>query len=513
MDYRQKFLSVPVLIALIALIKVLIPLLTHPDFGFHRDEFLYMAMADHLSWGFLEVPPFIAIVAKFSRLLLGNSLFAMRFFPALAGSLTLVLCVLMVKEMGGGNFSRLLTALAFLFSIVYLRMNLFLMPVSFDLFFFVLATYLFIRILKRSDPTLWMLLGISVGIGLLNKYTMLLFGFGALVGLLVTPHRQLLKGKWPYISVILAFVIWMPNLIWQHQQGWPFFEHMRVLAETQLANINPLIFLLVQILMTLYASPIWITGLLALLISREFTNFRAMGWMYVSLLLVMLILQGKVYYLAPAYPILIAAGSVKIEYLFERKKWLWLKPVSLSVLILASSTLIPVGLPVFSTETMIKYFDFGSKYMGIGESLRWESGKLHELPQDYADMLGWEEMVSTIAEAYKEVPDSLREKTAVFAANYGEAGAIDYYGPKYQLPRCISKAGSFWLWGYRNYAGDPIIITDFSREDVLYFYEECTELAVHIHPNAVENHIPIYLANKKKMPMGDIWQILKKYRY
>jgi 4-amino-4-deoxy-L-arabinose transferase-like glycosyltransferase len=513
MDLRRTILSVPAFIAVIALVKLLIPLFTNSDFGFHRDEYLYMAMADHLSWGYLEVPPFIAFVAKFSQSLLGNSLFAMRLLPALAGAVTLILCVLMVKEMGGGNFARVLSALAYFFSVVYLRINLFLMPVSFDLLFFVLACYLFILILKESKPWLWILLGLTVGVGLLNKYTMLLFGFGALLGLLLTSQRILLRSIWPYISTLIAVVIWLPNLIWQHQQGWPFFEHMKVLAETQLVNINPLIFLMVQVLMTLFASPIWIIGLLALLFSQQLREFRALAWMYLSLLLVMLVLQGKIYYLAPAYPMLIAAGSVKIEYLIWRINWHWLRPVILSVLILASSILIPVGFPIFSVDTLIKYFDFGSKKLGIGEALRWESGNLHELPQDYADMLGWEEMIQTIAKSYHQLPDSTQQQTAIFSANYGIAGSIDYHSDKYNIPKCISKGGSFWLWGYRDYPGDPIIIIGFSREDVSYFYESVEEVAIHTYSHAVEDTVPIFLAKNKKMPMGEIWQILKKYRY
>jgi hypothetical protein len=235
--------------------------------------------------------------------------------------------------------------------------------------------------------------------------------------------------------------------------------------------------------------------------------------MYLSLLLVMLVLKGKIYYLAPAYPMLIAAGSVKTEYFIWRLNWRWLRPWILLLLILASSTLLPTGLPMFSTKRMIQYFDFGAKHLGIREALRWESGNIHELPQDYADMLGWEEMVSNIATVYHELPDSLKEQTAIFAANYGEAGAIDYYSSRYNIPKCISKGGSFWLWGYRNYSGDPIITVGLTEEDALYFYEEVEERSVHTYPHAVENQLPILLARGKKSPMGEIWQTLKQYRY
>ncbi len=501
------------ILIILAAVKLLIPLFAHPDFEFHRDEFLYMAMGDHLARGYLEVPPFIALVARFAKFLLGESLYAMRFFPALAGALTLLLTGLMSREFGGGRFSQILAAVAFLLSLIYLRINLFLMPVSFDLFFFVLAVYLFIRTLNSSRPVLWILIGIVAGVGLLNKYTMLLFGFGMGIGLLLTPQRKTLKDKWPYIAAGIAFLIWSPNLLWQFQNDWPFFEHMRILAETQLSHVDPVGFLLVQLLMNLYSSPVWIAGLIALFFSQKLKRYRPIGWMYLSLLAVMLLLNGKVYYLAPAYPMLLAAGAVVIEAFVQRMNQQWIKPVILTILISGSLILLPIGIPVFSVPGMIKYFEFSSRYLGTGEALRWETGKLHELPQDYADMLGWEEMVNTIAKTYHRLPDSLRSDCAIFAANYGEAGAIDYYGKNFNLPRCISKAGSFWSWGYRDYNGEQVIIVGFDREDVLYFYEDVKPGEPFQYPHARESGSPIFISHQPRMSLTEIWQILKKYRY
>ena len=510
---RQILLGDVAILVYLSSIKLFIPLLTNSDFGFHRDEFLYMAMGNHLAWGYLEVPPFIAFIAKLAHWLFGTGLYVTRFFPALSGALTVFLTGLIVREFGGKRFAIILATTAYLLAVVYLRINLFFMPVTFDVFFFVLAIYLLIRIIKTDSPRLWILFGIVTGIGLLNKYTMLLFGFGAAVGLLLTPLRRYYKNKWLWIAALIALLIWFPNLIWQNQNSWPFFEHMRVLAETQLSNMNPVIFILVQILMIFYAAPVWIIGLFSLFFSKHFQPYRIIAWMYLSILIVLLALSGKSYYLAPAYPMLLAAGAVTIErYIIKSEKY-WLKPASLTLVLLGSLTLLPVGLPVLSIENAIRYFAFGSKYMGLGEAVRWETGKLHELPQDYADMLGWEEMVVAVAKTYHTLPADEKEDCAIFASNYGEAGAIDYYGPKYNLPRCISKGGSFWGWGYRNYDGACIIIVGFEKEDVLYFYESAEPGVAFDYPHARENGRPIFIGRDPKMPIEQVWQILKKYRF
>lgn len=510
---RKYLFSDFAILIYLAAIKLLIPLFTSSDFGFHRDEFLYMAMGDHLAWGYLEVPPFIAVVAKISHWLFGDGLYAARFFPALAGAITVLLTGLIAKELGGGRFAQVLSAVTYLFALVYLRINLFFMPVTFDLFFFVLAVYLFIRILKKDEPKLWIMLGVVSGLGLLNKYTMLLFGFGVAVGLLFTPYRRHFRNKWLWLSALIALIIWSPNLLWQYSEGWPFFEHMRILAERQLANVQPVTFLLVQILFNIYATPIWLFGIYYYLFSGDGKAFRPIGWIYVSNLAALLFLSGKVYYLAPAYPMLLAAGSVAIEKFIKRTSRNWLKPAIFALYIVGSSSAIPIGLPIFSTETMIRYFEFGSKYMGMGEALRWETGEFHELPQDYADMLAWEEQVAAVAKVYHSLPDEEKERCALFASNYGEAGAIDYYGKHYGLPKCISKGSSYWLWGYRYYTGEIVVVIGLDRGAIEYYFEEVEPGGVFNFPHARESGVEIIIARRLKIPIEETWEIIKRYRY
>jgi len=509
---RNLSSTIAILVSL-AFIKLLIPFAVNSDFGFHRDEFLYMAMGDHLSWGYLEVPPFIAVVARITRWLFGDSIVGIRFFPALTGAVTLFLTGLIAREMGGGRFAQILSAVAYLLSVVYLRMNNLFQPVTFDLFFFVLAVYLFIKILKNDKPILWLLLGFVTGLGLLNKYTMLLFGFGIATGLLFTSCRRHFGNRWLWISASIAILIWLPNLVWQQANGWPFFEHMRVLSERQLANVQPLTFLLVQMLMNLYAAPIWLIGLYFCLISRDGKQFRPIGWMYLSLLIVLLFLAGKAYYLAPAYPMLFASGSVAIEKYIRVTMRNWLKPAISCFVILGSITMIPTGVPVFPVETMINFFKFGSKYLGMSEALRWETGKFHELPQDFADMLGWEDLVVAVAKTYHSLSKEEKENCTILASNYGEAGAIDYYGGRYGLPKAISQNGSYWLWGYQKNQGETIITIGFEEEDVANFCNRVEAGAEFYYPHAREDGVPIFIARDPKISLQELWEILKRYRY
>jgi hypothetical protein len=397
--------------------------------------------------------------------------------------------------------------------LLYLRINLFFQPVTFNLLFYVIAVFLFIRILKTEKPQYWILLGVIVGFGILIKYTILLFAFGISVGLLLTPYRRFYLSKWLWISALIALIIWLPNLLWQHSQDWPFFEHMRILSERQLNNIRVTDFLLVQLLMNLHAAPVWIIGLFVFLFSKKYILYRPIVVLYLVSLLVLIVLSGKVYYLNPAYPMLFAAGGVVIEAYFKKQRKKWLKYVLVIFIIYNGIVLLPIGLPVFSVNNMISYFKFTGKYLGTGNALIWEDGKKYELPQDYADMLGWEAMDGEVAKLYHSLPLEDKKSCAIFASNYGEAGAIDYYGEKYNLPKCISKGSSYWLWGFREYDGKLAIIMGLSPENVKSFFGEIVIDQQFRYENARESGMKIILAREPKMNMSEIWQILKQYRY
>jgi len=493
-------------------IKLLIPFLVNSDFGFQRDELLYMALGNHLSWGYMAVPPFIAVIAWITKMIFGYGIYSVRFFPAISGALSLWLTTLIAKEMGGKSFARILAGVGYLFALAYLRMNLLFQPVTFNTFFFVLGAYLFIRILKNNTPKYWIWLGITIGIGLLNKYTMLLFGFGITVGLLLTSYRTFFISKWSWISALVAIVIFLPNVIWQQTHQWPFFQQMQALDKYQFVHVHASSFILLQFLQTLFVTPIWIAGLF-FLFSKRGKKFRPLGWAYLSILLVLLIAHGKAYYLAAAYPMLIAAGSVMIEQVIEKKSWYFLQKASIGGIILATLIFVPVGIPVFSVPTMIRYFKFGSKYLGMKPALRWETGNYHSLPQDYADMLGWKKLTALTADIYHSLPAKEQKDCTIFANNYGEASAINYYGSRYQLPKAISSSSSFWLWGYHGSSGRVLIIIGSNKKDNSMFYADVHKAGELDDPHSRENGVPIFIARHPKQSMSQLWKILKKDQY
>jgi 4-amino-4-deoxy-L-arabinose transferase-like glycosyltransferase len=494
---------------LLAATRLLLPFITHRDFGFHRDEFLYLAMGDHLGWGYLEVPPFIAFLSSILSVFSMPPLELIRFIPALGGAVTAVLTGLITRKLGGGVFAQNIAVLAYLLSLVFLRINNLYQPVTFDIMFFVLSFFLFINILEEPKPKYWILLGITLGIGLLNKYTMLLFPLGAAVGVFLSPHRILVKDKWLWIAMAITLLIWLPNLLWQQQQGWPFFEHMRALSAYQFANMNPFIFTIVQFLMNIHAVWLWILGLVFFLFSSKAGQWRPLGWIFVSLFIILLMLSGKPYYLVAVYPMLFAGGACVLERFRAKKQRRWVLPLSVALILAGSIPMIPAGIPVFSVEGMVDYF----RKIGITEALRWEDGEIHALPQDYADMLGWEEMVQAVAKTWHSLPDSERSDCALFTSNYGQAGAIDYYSERYELPASISKGSSYWLWGYRDYDGSCMVVAGLNDEAIARFYNIVIPGASYHVPYAREDDTAIYIASDPKLPIDSLWQILRAYRY
>ncbi|NUO84251.1 glycosyltransferase family 39 protein [candidate division KSB1 bacterium] len=495
----------------LALLKFLLSLLVHPEFEFHRDEFLYIAMGRHLDWGYLENPPMIALIAKLAQLLFGDSLFAAHFFPALAGALLVIISGLMVHELGGGRFAQTLAAVAYIAAPAFLRTNTMFQPVSFDQLLWALAAYLLIRILKKQSPRRWMALGVVVGLGLLTKYTMLLFACAVFASMLLTSARHMLRTKWPWFAAALAFAMWLPNLIWQYVHGWPFLEHMQMLSRNQLVNVEPAGFILMQVLMSFSASCIWMFGLY-FYFSKAGQPFRTLGWIYVVCFALLLFLSGKAYYLLPAYPMLFAAGGCAMEKYVLSAQRAWLKPALLSFIIASNLGGLPYGVPILSVAALEKYVAFMAN-LGLAEPLRWEDGKLHRIPQDYADMLGWENQAATVAQVYHSLAPEEQKQCSILASNYGQAGALEYYGAKYGLPKVISYHGSFYLWGPGNASQEILLTVGIAAEDLQPYFQRVELAGTIMHPYARENDIPILVCRRANVSLQEVWPRLASERF
>jgi len=451
-----------------AALKFLLHFLTNTNYGFHRDEFLYLAIGERLSWGYMEVPPVIAVFGKLA-LSLGGQLFVVRLFPALIGSITVFLLGVMAKDLGGKKWAQSFACLAFILSPAFMRSNTLFQPVSFDQFGWFLSAFFIVRLIKHQQPKYWLYLGIVAGLGFLTKYSVVFFHAAFFLALLLTPQRRWLKTKYPYLALGIASLIALPNLAWQYQHNLPVLKHMAELTQTQLQHVQALNFLQTQFRFHQVALLIWLPGLLYMFLSEKLSAYRILGFIYLFIILIFIVLKGKGYYALGAYPMLMAAGGVAIESFLENRSAM-LKPVLVFLLIIFAIPLLPYGLPVLSIQNMERYWAWMKDKINFVGPLRWEDGKIHALPQDYADMHGWEEMAAKVGKLFHSLSPAEQQSCMIYGGGYAHAGSINYFRKKYNLPEVCSFNGSFLIWAPDSAQFDrQIMIDDVLQTQSLFF--------------------------------------------
>jgi hypothetical protein len=497
-------------IVLLALLKLSIHLLTAANYGYFRDELYYVDAGKRLALGYVDFPPFVALVAALTHRLLGDSLLALHLFPALAGAAVVALSGLMARELGGGRFAQALAALCALVAPDFLVFGTWLSMDAFDQLWWVLASYVLLLVLRRDRPRLWLLFGLVAGVGLLTKLTILFFGLAVLVALLLTSARRNLLGAWPWIGGAVALVFLLPYVWWNASHGWPTLEFWANYGE-KVPESSPAGFLLQQVLtMNPGTLPIWLAGLYYYLFSAEGKPSRPLGWIYVVLLAVFVALNAKFYFLVPAYPALFAAGAVVIERFFRRRRWEWPKRAYACALLLSGLVIAPLTVvPVLPVETLAGI----TGAMGGDVGVKQENRQVGRLPQNFADRFGWQSMVATVAGVYQGLPPAQSSTACVLAGNYGEAGAIDFFGPKYGLPKAISGHNSYYLWGPRGCGGETVVSVGVPRqrlEGVFGRIERAgTVRCRYCMPD--ENDLPVYVSRDPKEPFENAWPRFKHY--
>jgi hypothetical protein len=429
------------LVLLFSIVKLLLHLLTNTSYELQRDAFMYIDLGNHLAWGYHSVPPSIAVFANISRFLLGDTTFAIRFFPAIAGVLSIILIGIMVREVGGGKWGQFFACLAFLAAPAFLRSNTLFQPVSFNQFYWLLLAFLIFRLIRTQKPFYWYLIGLVAGLAFLNKYSVVFYLFGIIVAVLLTPLRGWLRKPQPYIAMAIAGLIALPNLIWQVNHNWPVINHMQELAETQLVHVRVDIFLLEQIMMFLPVFFIWMLGLIYVAFLKDGKSYRAFAWIYITVILLLIILRGKHYYTLGLYSTLFVFGGLFIER-YLRGKMGFLKYVIIIFILSVSVVALPMSLPILKPAAFIQFY----KSMGMEKFHRWEDGEYYDLPQDYADMIGWEELSRMVGETFQKLTPEQQAKCVIMANNYGEAGSVNFYGAKYNMPPVISYNDSYIFW-------------------------------------------------------------------
>jgi hypothetical protein len=506
---HRPLLSGPAIVVYLACLKLLVHVLTAGNYGYYRDELYFIAASEHLDLGYVDFPPFVAVLTAAVRELFGDSAVALQFFPALAGAGVVVLAGLMARELGGGRFAQGLAALATLIAPNILVFGTWLSMDAFDQLFWSLAAYVLMLILKRDQPRLWLLFGLVAGVGLLTKVSMLFFGFAVFVSLLLTPARRHLLTRWPWIGGAIALTCLLPYIYWEITHGWPTLEFWGNYGGKLVPN-SPAAFLLDQILTMHPATfPIWGAGLYYYLLSKEGRPYRVFGWVFVILFTIFFIQNAKFYFLAPAYPMLFAAGGLVIERVIRMRQWNWLKPAYVSFLLITGAIVASlVVVPVLSIETVARITGPVGN-LGIESEARDKA----QVPQTFAFRYGWEDMVETIAGVYNSLPAEEQAKSCILAGDFGEAGAIDFFGPQYGLPKAVSGHNNYYIWGPRNCSGEVVISVGVPLERLEAVFDdiEHTDTVVCEYCMPVEDNLPVYVARSPKLPFEEAWRQFRHY--
>ena len=449
------------LIFLLALIKFILPyLLQNSYYEPHRDEFLYLAEGHHLAWGFMEVPPMLSIFAWLTHLF-GDGMFWIKFWPNMFGVLTFIMSCKIVQKLGGGLFAIFLVFLPFVFG-VYLRLFFLFQPNTPEVFFWTMIAYSVLRYIQTEKNKYLYFLGFSIGLGMLSKYSVAIFMVSILLGLLFTRQRKIFTNKHLYYAGLIALVIFLPTILWEYNHHFPIVVHMKELTRTQLQYVSPKSFLFDQLLMNLPCVFIWLAGLYYAAFSLKGKKYRAFGWAYLFVIIILVVLHGKNYYSLGVYPVLLAFGAYHLERFSERRVKVW-RYVFVLIPLIIGTMFVPISLPIAKPAALAHLYN--AMHTSKTGALKWEDLQNHPLPQDFADMLGWEEMTQKVAKAYNSLDSNEKAHSFLFCDNYGEAGAVNYYRHKYNLPEAYSDNGSFLYWMPRNiHIDNLILITDDQEE-------------------------------------------------
>jgi hypothetical protein len=497
-------------VALIAAGKLALHLYAGRHYGYFTDELYYIACARHLAWGYVDQPPLIAAIVRIAQLF-GTSLSALRFPAALAAAGTVVLTGMIARELGGGRFAQGLAALCVALAPGVLALDHFISMNAFEPLFWMGCAYVTIRIIQTGNAKLWLWFGLLSGLGLENKYSMMIFGFGIVAGLALTRERKWLLSPWLWAGGGVALLIFLPNLLWNIQHHFPFLElQANIRRDGRDVALSPISFLGQETLAMLPLSlPIWMAGLWYFFADKEGRRFRVLGWAWLVTAAIIITLSPRIYYLFPAYPILFAAGSVAWERWLSGARASWIKPVYVTLMVLMGALIAPTVIPLLSAETYIRYA--AATHL---EQPRIENHKLGPLPQLFADQFGWEEMAASVARAYNSLPPEVRSRTAIFGQNYGQAGAIDLFGPRYGIPQgtAISAHQSYFLWGPQGFTGESLIIMNDRPEQLARICTAFRKVAEVSHPYSMPyQHFDVHYCEGLKQPLSVLWPQIKKW--
>ena len=478
-------------------------------YGWFRDELYYIACSNHLAAGYVDQPPLSIFLLAAARSLLGGSLFAVRFVPALLSGLSTALICLLVRRMGGGRAAMILASLCFLASPHLVAFHSFFSMNSLDIVFWLLATHALLGVIERPGLGAWLWLGLLLGLGMLNKISILWLAAGIVAAVVFTGMRGQLRRAGPYAAGALALLVFLPFVIWNLQHGFPHLEFMRNATAQKYASLTRLRFLADQFRnMNPFTFLVSLPGLWWCFLDRDGRRFRALGVAFLTVFAILLAnAHTKSEYVAAAYPAMFACGGVALERITRRWRRV-VVPAVVGVLAVTAVVLAPFAMPILPVEAYVRY----ASAVGVRPSTP-ENQKMGELGQFFADMHGWEELARDVSAAYLTIPEAERRTTVAFVTNYGEAGALELYARRYPLPRVVCNHNSYWFWGV-----GPTPVTTFirlggKREDYFESYADVTPAGVHRcrYCMPYENDLGIFIARQRLVPIEKAWPGYKHF--
>ena len=489
---------------LTALLNVLFHMAFYNTLGFHRDELLYFSLGQHLSAGYASVPPFTGFVAWLMIHISGYSLLSARIIPIMLSGILIILGAAITRELQGKHYAQVLAAIALCVTPFNLRGFSLFQPVCFEVIFWSLIFWLALKWINTKSDKYILLLGLVAGLGMLNKYLITIEIFGLLAAFLFSTYRTIFTRRAFYMAILIAFVVFLPNVIWQIKYHLPVLTHMEALNNTQLVHVNRIAFFTDQLVIGSIAIVLFIPGIIVMCFGKRMKQYRPLVIASFIVLILLAILRGKSYYTIGLFPLWIAAGGVYWEQILKGK---FTKIMLPTLMLLITIPILPMGIPVFKSDKLAEYFARVKDKYGFDMVLRWETGRIHSLPQDYADMLGWDEMAAITAKAYEQVPD--KKATMIYAENYGEAGAIMVIGKKYNLPEPVCFSESFYYWFPRNPDNEitNLIYINFELgEDINKLFADCRLVGQIQNPLAREYGVGVWLCTKPRSSFNEFWR-------
>jgi 4-amino-4-deoxy-L-arabinose transferase-like glycosyltransferase len=475
---------------------VLLHTLLNGQYGFHRDELDIIMNARQLDWGYIAYPPLTPLIARLGLGLFGNSLRGLRLFSALAQGVVMLLAGWMARDMGGKRPAQIMAAIAVYIAPVALTSGTLIQYMAFDFLWWVMIAFFFVRLLATEDPRYWIGIGAGIGLGMMTKFTVAFWVAGLVVAVLLSQRRKDLLSKWLWLGAALALLIYMPNLIWQIQHKFISLDFLKAihvrdlqwgrsrnfLPEQLFSSTNPL------------ALPFWLAGLTGCLFAVFLRRFRPLVWMFLTTFVIFMVAKGRSYYVAPAYVMLEAAGSVWwANWLSERVPWLRRLGIGLlsSLLIVGGLAAIIIVKPVAPINSAL-----------------WKTTS--RLNPEVVEMIGWPDLAAEVARIYHSLPENEKSHAVILAGNYGEAGALDFYAAEYDLPRTISGADSFWYRGYGQHEPGTVIVVGFERSYAGAFFSTCEKAGTVTNHYKVRNeettrHTILYVCRHPKQPWSEMW--------